>query len=276
MTNLQLRVITALIYFPLLLLSVYEENIFTLFMLVLLIGALHEYFSFLQKPSSRSQWIAQINWIFLGTLPFLGLMFNLNLALGFLLLGIFYQAYFVKGMIEKKTFSELLKTSTDRLFGYLFITGLFSTLILIRKGPGGAELIWFLLLVVGATDSAAYFVGKKWGRSPFFNWISPSKTMEGALGGLAGAILVALLFHSILSWNQFSVPPLLLTLVLGLMVGASSIFGDLMVSLIKRNYQVKDSGKLFLGHGGVLDRFDGVLFAGLPLLVIVLVWKSIA
>lgn len=275
MTNLQMRVITALIYFPLLLLSVFQINIFILFMFALLCGALHEYNRFLVWPSNRDQLIKHIYWILLGTLPFLSVMFEQSFLLGFGLMAVFYQVYFVRGMFLKRSFSDLLQESSQRLFGYLFLSGLFCVLVLLRQQSGGEALIWFLLFVVGAADTGAYFVGRKWGRTPFFEWISPKKTWEGGIGGLVAALLVSVLFYGVLYWNDLFVPPpLWLILIMGLAVAVGGIFGDLMVSMIKRNYKVKDSGGLFFGHGGVLDRFDGVLFAGLPLLVIVLVWKA--
>ncbi|TVQ78807.1 MAG: hypothetical protein EA369_06010 [Bradymonadales bacterium] len=274
MTNFQLRVLTSAIYFPLLILSVYPRDIFVIFICILLAGALHEYFRFLSWPVSTQQFIRHLLLVAAGLLPFLALLLNQPILLGILALGVVYQIHLVRGMVERLSFEELLKNSKAHLFGYLYLTGLFSVLILLRDQPGGESFVWFLLFVVGATDTGAYFVGKWRGRTPFFEWISPKKTWEGFVGGLFFALVVSFVCHAVFTHFHFLMPPLWLSLVMGLIVGLASAFGDLLVSSMKRQYKVKDAGKLFMGHGGVLDRFDGVLFAGLPLLLIVLIWSA--
>ena len=113
-----------------------------------------------------------------------------------------------------------------------------------------------LLLVVWAADSCAYFAGRRFGRRKLAPAVSPGKTVEGLLAGLAGAALVlALVRHAI---PHAAVPALL---AVGVVVAAASVVGDLLESLIKRLTGAKDSGTLLPGHGGVLDRIDGLLAA---------------
>lgn len=143
-------------------------------------------------------------------------------------------------------------------------------LIQVRSFEGvsrGEVIIWFLLFVVAAGDTAAYFVGRKWGRRPFFARVSPKKTMEGFVGGLAGSVVVGVLFSICFGGLEggYQVPPAWLAGILAFFVGLSASFGDLFESLIKRHYGVKDSGRAMGGHGGVLDRFDSLIFAGVPL-----------
>lgn len=112
-----------------------------------------------------------------------------------------------------------------------------------------------LLAIVWLTDSGAYFVGKKFGKTPFFAQISPKKTVEGLVGGcvfaFAGSLALVYLDES------FAMPTLYGLLFAGIV--SFSVFGDLFISAIKRVGGVKDSGKLFPGHGGALDRFDSML-----------------
>jgi len=130
----------------------------------------------------------------------------------------------------------------------------------------GDQWLLFLLLLVTATDSGAYFIGRRFGRVKLAPRVSPGKTWEGVFGGLAAGSLMACAG----AW-WFSLP-LAPFLALGIAVIAFSIVGDLTESLFKRRSGVKDSGTLFPGHGGVLDRIDSltaaapVLLAGLHLL----------
>ncbi|GAC1657687.1 MAG: phosphatidate cytidylyltransferase [Candidatus Dormibacteraceae bacterium] len=128
-------------------------------------------------------------------------------------------------------------------------------LLLYQSKPHG--LYWLVLpvLAAAATDTFALLVGSRVGRHPFFAWISPKKTVEGAVGGLAGAMAVmttgSILLLGLPWWHA---------VVLGLLVGVGAELGDLVESQMKRIAEVKDSSNLIPGHGGVLDRFDSILF----------------
>jgi phosphatidate cytidylyltransferase len=104
-------------------------------------------------------------------------------------------------------------------------------------------------------DTAAYFVGKFLGRRRLVPSLSPGKTLEGAVGGILGSLLVAIGFIFI-----YPSLPLLPLLVLGLLVGVAAQVGDLVESVFKRQVGVKDAGNLIPGHGGMLDRLDSMLF----------------
>lgn len=125
---------------------------------------------------------------------------------------------------------------------------------------------WLLaaLALVWAADTGAYFAGRHLGRRKLAPTISPNKTVEGALGGIAGAVLVALAFGALAGAGVAQWPGLALV---ALVAALASIVGDLVESLLKRQAGVKDSGDLIPGHGGVLDRIDGVL-AALPVFAI--------
>ena len=119
----------------------------------------------------------------------------------------------------------------------------------------------YALMLVWAADSCAYFVGSRWGTTKLAPQISPGKTIIGVYGALAGSALIAVAGGWLLNVRGMS---LLALVMLGMVAVALSIVGDLFESLIKRHANVKDSGHMFPGHGGVYDRLDGV-FAALPL-----------
>lgn len=125
----------------------------------------------------------------------------------------------------------------------------------------GLAFVVYALVIVWTTDSGAYFVGRKLGKRKLWPEISPNKTVEGFLGGIVVAVIAALIFQAIVKLDYSYVTIILISIV-------ASIFGqlgDLVESAIKRHYDVKDSGKILPGHGGILDRFDSILFV-LPLL----------
>src|SRR5680860_433093 len=140
----------------------------------------------------------------------------------------------------------------------VWIAGGFSHLLLLRSLEHGLGVT---ILVFGCTwsnDTAAFFVGRAFGKRKMAPQISPKKTMEGAFAGLIGSVLFALVVKMYSPWLSLEQAAFL-----GLIVGLAGQWGDLFESAIKRDLRVKDSGRLFPGHGGVLDRFDSVLFAGM-------------
>jgi phosphatidate cytidylyltransferase len=142
-----------------------------------------------------------------------------------------------------------------QLFALCYLPLFLPFFILLRGGPEGIHWIFFVLAVNYAGDTGAYYTGRTFGRNKLAPAVSPKKTWEGSIGGLAANSLVAWIFQQTL-FKTFSVGEMIL---LGLIVGILSQFGDLLESMIKRASGVKDSGNLFPGHGGFLDRVDSLL-----------------
>lgn len=132
----------------------------------------------------------------------------------------------------------------------------------------GHELVVFVLLLAWAADIGAYFAGRWFGRLPLAPTVSPNKTWEGVLGGLAGGMLVAL---AGLSWFDLPATAFLSLCIAAVLV---SVAGDLVESMFKRQRGIKDSGSLLPGHGGVLDRIDS-LTSSVPLLALGFCWLGI-
>lgn len=148
-----------------------------------------------------------------------------------------------------------------KILGIAYV--IIGSLSLISLREQSITLLVFPIAVVMACDSFAYFTGVKFGKHKLAPKISPKKTWEGAIGGLVAAVIVGtLIIH-----NQDNFP-IVGGIILSLQCGVLSIFGDLLESYIKRKAGVKDSGKLIPGHGGVLDRIDGLI----PVAILVFVW----
>lgn len=128
--------------------------------------------------------------------------------------------------------------------------------ILLRDLPKGEYWVFYALATVFAADTGAYFVGKAVGQHKLAPRISPNKTMEGAGGGIAAAVVLGTLAHSLMGLPGALAPIIVLSAIVALV----SILGDLAESYLKRRVGAKESGKLLPGHGGVLDRLDSVVF----------------
>ncbi|NYV67026.1 phosphatidate cytidylyltransferase [Bacillus sp. Gen3] len=124
------------------------------------------------------------------------------------------------------------------------------------RETGGLTYILYSLFIIWATDSGAYFIGRSMGKRKLWPEISPNKTIEGAVGGVVCAVVVGILFH-FFSNIDVSIGKLLFVSAVLAIFGQ---IGDLAESAYKRHYGVKDSGKILPGHGGILDRFDSLLF----------------
>ena len=145
------------------------------------------------------------------------------------------------------------------LFGYLLGLRLLNDL---PKGEEtGSDLVFLLFFVVWSSDVAAYYAGHALGRTPLAPSVSPRKTVEGAVGGVLGALAAAFLARR---WFLHGLRPVD-CLVLGVLLGVVGILGDLIESMLKRGAGVKDSAALVPGHGGLLDRVDSLLYSA-PLL----------
>lgn len=155
---------------------------------------------------------------------------------------------------------NFFKNSGYKLFAVLYVPFLLSHLILLRYTQWPLEIsslivVWFVLVVIWVTDTAAFFVGTYLGRVKLAPRISPNKTWEGAFGGVLGAFLVSVLFSAAAGF------PSHIFVFLGILLSIVGQLGDLMQSALKRNARTKDSGAFFPGHGGVLDRIDSLLLA---------------
>jgi len=179
-------------------------------------------------------------------------------------------AIFVRQMFEP-TLDRALISMSATLLGVIYVAWLFNflnKLLLVFGIEEGRWLILYLVLVVKSTDIGAFFIGCRLGGKKFFPRISPAKTWSGVAGGMASGVLVSLaalyFMQPVMAHLDFGWPD---ALVLGLLLAATGIAGDLIESLIKRASGVKDSGTIIQGMGGFLDVVDSLIFSA-PVLYI--------
>lgn len=256
--SLKRRVLTAVIGLPLIILLLFSPTpvVIATVMAASIIG-LHEYYHavglYQHKPVCIMGYLAAL------VIP-IGAYFTPGTSLA--LVYIYIVALFVMMLISHR------RVTLDHLallvMGLLYIPYFLSHIIYIRNMELGNFYIWLVFLGAFMTDTCAYFVGKGVGGKKLCPSISPKKTIAGAVGGLAGCglsfllfgLIVNLCFGAYLGDRRLSLGLLFL---LGLVTAVVSEIGDLVASIIKRQYDIKDFGKLLPGHGGILDRCDSII-----------------
>jgi phosphatidate cytidylyltransferase len=247
------RIITALIGIPVLiyLIKFAPVPIFVAVLLAAMLVCLYEYFSLTEIKKIPTLTIAGYAFALLifASFYFVKINFALWFPIGALVV-------LIAGLVSRIDFAGGLPATAYTLFGPWYTAGLLGFLILIRNiDKIGANLVLSLFVIIWAGDTGAFFVGKSVGRRPLTK-ISPKKTVEGSFGGLIFSILLAVVC------KYFLLPDLTVNnaLWLGALIGIMGQIGDLAESLLKRSANVKDSGSILPGHGGMLDRLDSLLF----------------
>ncbi|MBI5197317.1 MAG: phosphatidate cytidylyltransferase [Nitrospirae bacterium] len=250
------RVGTALVFIPLFYLLVrYLPPLY--FVLLVMAGALigqYEFYRLYFRDRSLFQAI--------------GLGMGLSLLIGFytgggnlgevasLVFGISLFALLLAHLFFRRNLGETLPGISVILFGILYVTWTLAHLIPLRLAPEGIYWVFFVFLVTWAGDTGAYYVGRRLGRNKLAPVVSPSKTIEGTIGGVTACLLASLLaaewFLPVFSMEEAA--------AVGLGIGFLGLLGDLSESMLKRSGGIKDSGSLIPGHGGVLDRVDSLIF----------------
>jgi len=175
------------------------------------------------------------------------------LVLAVILLRVFLKAF------SYQTFLESLSLTGMSFLGVIWVGGAGGLIALTRTFPGGMEAIFFLFVIVWANDIAAMFTGKTLGKRKIAPRISPGKTLEGAIGGILAGVLVGIL--TTFYMDVPGVDPWFAIPVSG-GIGLFALIGDLGESILKRAAGEKDASDIIPGHGGLLDRIDGLLMAG--------------
>ncbi len=147
-------------------------------------------------------------------------------------------------------------------FGFFYVALTLSYIYLVRELNGGAYTVWLIFIGSWGADTMAYMVGRQIGKHKIVPVLSPKKSLEGFIGGILGAVLIGVIYAIIFKNNltEHFPNPVFSFAIIAACSSVVSMIGDLAASAIKRDKQIKDYGKLLPGHGGILDRFDSVIF----------------
>ncbi|MEG0074643.1 MAG: phosphatidate cytidylyltransferase [Eubacterium sp.] len=174
---------------------------------------------------------------------------------------------------------EILNGKTDiyrgmaSVFGLIYIPVMFGYLLLFENIKSGVYYLWMVFIIAFATDTAAYFVGRAIGKRKLAPKISPKKTIAGAIAGIITAAVMMILYGLILKFGFQIELPFYYYAVAGFIGSIAGQCGDLTASMIKRKMEIKDFGRCLPGHGGILDRFDSILFI-IPLIYIFAIYTA--
>lgn len=220
----------------------------------------------------KNSWISGLSIALAGVIPFWVLIGE---GMKSALVAIFIYFILIFAVAISSKYTVTMEKMGGSFFFAMLIPYLLSSFVRIDQlnGGNGSGKFYILLPLVVAfcSDTFALFAGMLFGKHKLAPALSPKKTVEGAIGGFVGAILCSMLYGLVINkWFGYEVNYLLLALY-GALGSPIAQMGDLSFSYIKRQYGIKDFGNVFPGHGGVLDRFDSVIFC-VPLLEILIRW----
>lgn len=255
------RILSALVAVPCLYLLISRGGTFGFAILVSVAAliALSEYYYIVLNKLNASVFgpVPLVGYFFSQAIVFTAFKYpgRFEMITGLIVLN-FILAGFVS-LFQYKSESRILEVLSKQVQGVIYIPVLISSLILIRNDPqNGVAWIFYILLLVGACDTGAYYAGTYLGKHKLCPSVSPGKTIEGFIGGLAltlvFGLLVKLYFFQSFSWEM--------TTIFLVSVSVAGPVGDLFESVLKRTGGIKDSGSIIPGHGGILDRIDALLF----------------
>lgn len=248
------RIITALIALPLVVaLTLFASTgmFFVVTLLVVTLAVLEALHVFRPEADTSLKGVVLVGGLVVyTTICWYPALFAQVLSVVFLILATYY-------LLRFKDIVLVINDCAVVLLVWVYVPILFSYIVLLHAVPEGHKLVFMVLLMTMVCDSCAYFVGTRWGKHRLYPAVSPKKSIEGAMGGICGAMLAALASK----WIYIPELNVVAALGFGVVIGVFAQVGDLFESLLKRSAQIKDSGQLFPGHGGMLDRLDSLLFA---------------
>jgi len=246
------RIVSSVVVIALVIAAVFFRWVSIVVVLAITSLGLYEFFTMLERKGIS---IYKYFGIAMGSMIPLSIMFRFELTRKWELL-FFVAALLALTMMQlkRRQSSGAVVGISTTLFGILYVAWLFSFLVRVRLMENGMGLFAAVLVITKLGDVGAYLIGARFGKRPLMPRISPRKTVEGAVGGLMFSVLGAMIFTAILPLTIWH------AMFIGAVLGIVGQLGDLSESLIKRDCQVKDSGHLIPGMGGVLDLIDSLLF----------------
>ncbi|OQY00412.1 MAG: phosphatidate cytidylyltransferase [Desulfobacteraceae bacterium 4572_130] len=251
------RWLTSLVLIPLLFLILLKGTtlLFSAFVSVITLIAMTEYFTIISCSGKIPLKIKII-----GLLTCLGIIASAHVGSFGIIMGILTFYIIVISIIILGNFSlesSILDIVAKQIQGIIYIPVFLSFFVFIRNSENGIIWIIWIWLIIASSDTGAYYYGTFFGKKPLLPNISPNKTIEGAIGGIVASLIAGLIFSSIFIPEIFIINRIIFILIACI----AGQIGDLFESALKRAGKIKDSGNILPGHGGILDRLDGLIFA---------------
>ncbi len=253
------RILTAVVFLPILFAVIWltEPMYFSGLAALAIVVGLIEYYSLTQRVGAESSYVLGLT----AAAAILGAFFVGRQELIAEILAALVIVELISHMLTSRDLARTLTGSAATVFGVAYVAILGGYMIAIRvvadpRPHIPEKLLTLFFVVVFAGDTLAYYIGRLMGQRRLAPRISPAKTVEGAVGGLLGNVLAAVIAH----FTFFPELPLKHAAILAAAMGVAGILGDLCESMLKRGAQTKDASQLLPGHGGLLDRLDSMLF----------------
>lgn len=247
------RYIGALVLVPLLVFMLLGGYFLKLSVLFLSLGGMYEFYKVTKAKGYKP--IEVVGYILcIGYNIYISIGLDLKIAVGVFLLVVFL-LMIVPVLNTEINFIDVALT----ILPCFYVAVFFSFILLISMMNNGKYLLWLIFISSWCCDTLAYYFGRAFGKHKLIPKVSPKKTVEGSLGGLLGSVIGCTVYGFIISKYGVSIE-LYHYIIIGVLGGIFGQFGDLVASSIKRNAGVKDYSNLIPGHGGILDRFDSILF----------------
>ncbi len=253
-SSLKVRVLTSIIGLPLLGIILYlgQGALVIGVSLLTLVGTLEYTAAVNHVLKPRIRYTLMLS---LSLLMVLTIKLDYNFALAMLLI-----CFILLSCYEITSKNIGFERAGAMLLGLVYVPIMFGHLFLFETLNKGVYYLWLIFIIAFATDTAAYFIGSTIGRKKLAPRISPKKTVAGSLGGILAAAIVAVIYGRILRSNFDLDLAWYLYFAIGIVASIAGQCGDLLASMIKRRVGIKDFSKILPGHGGILDRFDSIIF----------------
>ena len=257
-SNLTQRIIAAVIAVPFLIFCIYfsEWSFFGLFLLICVMTQL-EFYKLLRLDENTPLFIyGTMCGAILFSLSFLIETERIPYSRYYILSPLLSVIFFIK--LYKKNDTKPFMNIAYTFLGIIYVALPFALIVVLSNvlGKYSWQIVLGCLFLLWASDTGAYFAGTNFGKTKLFERVSPKKSWEGSIGGFLAAMVVAFIltiyFDDIEPWKWY---------VIGAIIVIAGTYGDLVESLFKRSIKIKDSGSIIPGHGGFLDRFDGLLLS---------------
>jgi len=271
LSETKVRVISSIVGIPILIAIIILGGI--PFRIALTVFCLIGIYEFYQAVNKDLKPINNIGYIF--SIIFLIFLYRFTLTKFYIFISLFLLVLLITMILSHPKFN--IRDVENTYIGFFYVCFLLSHIALVRELPSGRIYVWLIFITAWGSDTGAYFAGRKFGKHKLAPVLSPKKTIEGSIGGILMSALLCILYG--LAINRFLIEDISSVIIrffiIGVLGSVVGQIGDLTASSIKRFTGIKDFGRLIPGHGGVLDRFDSVLFTAPMVYYLVILFGNI-